>query len=330
MANVLTVPNSGIISFDGNNFSNLSVPPLSSSVRLSYDNGGGINITSLNNETTALDRFTVDGTQGRLFSVTDVLTGVLFSVNDISGFPILEVKDTDTVTIGEYNSNALVVSGNRVGIQSLPHSTNALTVNGTISTSQHGTSENWGTTFSTVQTNSASWEESADILPTVTNYLSTNNVLISSLTITNNLSVEGTLYSSASANVLVKFTEIIGNGTNFTVNHNFNTTDVQVQVFRVSDGVLSYPTIEVASENAVTIKFAQTIPSSSYRVVIYGSVPSNQINAYGEIYTFYITATGFGDIPSLSANWTTAYNLATAISSVYVPEYLAIAYAVAL
>jgi hypothetical protein len=44
-----------------------------------------------------------------------------------------------------------------------------------------GDSSQWNSTFTTVRTNSASWEESADILPTVTNYLSTSNVQILSL-----------------------------------------------------------------------------------------------------------------------------------------------------
>jgi hypothetical protein len=44
---------------------------------------------------------------------------------------------------------------------------------------------NWQSTYLTVCALSASWEETADIIPTITNYLSTNNVLISALTITN-------------------------------------------------------------------------------------------------------------------------------------------------
>ena len=50
-----------------------------------------------------------------------------------------------------------------------------------------GASGNWQSTYTTVQNNSASWEESADILPTVTNYLSTNNVLISGLNVTRDI-----------------------------------------------------------------------------------------------------------------------------------------------
>lgn len=130
MANVLTVPNSGIISFDSRAYSDLTVPPLSTSARIGYDGGGGVNITSYTTATTALDRFSVDGTQGRLFSVTDALTGTLFSVNNITGLPILEVRDTDTVIAGQYNTNAFVLSGTRLGLGTTPLGTNRLSVSG--------------------------------------------------------------------------------------------------------------------------------------------------------------------------------------------------------
>jgi hypothetical protein len=68
-----------------------------------------------------------------------------------------------------------------------------LTVTGNISASDvvyasGGNSNLWNSTYTTVQANSASWEESAEILPTVTNYLSTNNVLLDSATVLNTLS----------------------------------------------------------------------------------------------------------------------------------------------
>ena len=50
---------------------------------------------------------------------------------------------------------------------------------------------NWESTYLTVKSLSSSWEESLEILPTVTNYLSTQNVLVSSMTITDSLSVVG-------------------------------------------------------------------------------------------------------------------------------------------
>ena len=133
MPNVLVVPVSGAIFFDRNVAGASTVAALNSAVRLSYDQGGGLNITSYTTASTALDRFTVDGSQGRLFSVTDALTGSLFSVNDISGLPILEVLDTDTVIAGSYNTNAFIVSGTRIGISTRPFDTSKLGVSGNVS-----------------------------------------------------------------------------------------------------------------------------------------------------------------------------------------------------
>jgi len=54
--------------------------------------------------------FTVQGSQGELFSVTDSLTGSLFSVNDISGLPILEVFSDNTTLIGNYQDPMLITT----------------------------------------------------------------------------------------------------------------------------------------------------------------------------------------------------------------------------
>jgi hypothetical protein len=51
--------------------------------------------------------FTVQGSQGELFSITDSLSGSLFSVNDTSGLPILEVFSDSTTFIGDYQAPAL-------------------------------------------------------------------------------------------------------------------------------------------------------------------------------------------------------------------------------
>ena len=58
--------------------------------------------------------FSVDGSNGRLFGVTDEVTGTVFSVNDAAGLPIIEVESTssyDKLTLGEYGSDLLVLSG---------------------------------------------------------------------------------------------------------------------------------------------------------------------------------------------------------------------------
>ena len=66
--------------------------------------------------------FTIQGSQGELFSVNDSLTGSLFSVNDISGLPILEVFSDNTVLMGSYiapslNTTTKVTAG--VGLTSV-------------------------------------------------------------------------------------------------------------------------------------------------------------------------------------------------------------------
>lgn len=62
-------------------------------------------------------------------------------------------------------------------------------------------SANWSSVYTTVCALSTSWEETADILPTVTNYLSTNNVLVKDVTLGQN---GGTIFNNA---------EIFGNVT---------------------------------------------------------------------------------------------------------------------
>jgi hypothetical protein len=54
--------------------------------------------------------FTVQGSQGELFSVTDSLSGSLFSVNDISGLPIMEVFSDGTTLIGDYLDPMLITT----------------------------------------------------------------------------------------------------------------------------------------------------------------------------------------------------------------------------
>jgi hypothetical protein len=54
--------------------------------------------------------FSVQGSQGELFSVTDSLSGSLFSVNDISGLPVLEAFSDNTVLLGSYQAPALLTT----------------------------------------------------------------------------------------------------------------------------------------------------------------------------------------------------------------------------
>jgi len=60
--------------------------------------------------------FEVVGSEGQLFSITDNLSGSLFAVSDVSGLPILEVFSDDTVKIGTFNSEGIIVNGTDVTI----------------------------------------------------------------------------------------------------------------------------------------------------------------------------------------------------------------------
>jgi len=69
--------------------------------------GSGLSILTVIGSGTTTPIFTVQGSSGELFSVTDSLTGSLFSVNDISGLPIVEVFSDNTILMGNYLAPAL-------------------------------------------------------------------------------------------------------------------------------------------------------------------------------------------------------------------------------
>jgi len=140
MPNILINPNSGIIEFTtgtaGASTFDANIISGNRAARLSYDNFGSLNLTSYVSNVTGLDRFTVDGANGRLFSVTDNLSGSLFSVNDIAGLPIIEAFDDNTVIMGAYNRNDFVLSGNSLGLGGVPNTgTTKLLVNGNLDVS---------------------------------------------------------------------------------------------------------------------------------------------------------------------------------------------------
>ena len=73
---------------------------------MSATTGTSLTVISSGNSTSA-PVFSVQGSQGELFSVTDSLTGSLFSVNDISGLPVIEVFSDSTTIIGDYLAPSL-------------------------------------------------------------------------------------------------------------------------------------------------------------------------------------------------------------------------------
>jgi len=84
--------------------------------------GSGQNILTIIGSGDTNPLFTIQGSSGELFSVTDSLVGSLFSVNDISGLPILEVFDDDTVHMGSYQApslNTTVVLNSSTGLSTV-------------------------------------------------------------------------------------------------------------------------------------------------------------------------------------------------------------------
>ena len=124
MGNILTVPTSGIISFDSLPYSNLEVQPLSSSSRIVYNDLGKITIssTSLSEE-----RFGVQGINGQLLTVKDTLTGNVVNIvgnlnvtnNILSGGVNLKDSLTQTLNYTVSSNNLAITSGNIVSLSSL-------------------------------------------------------------------------------------------------------------------------------------------------------------------------------------------------------------------
>lgn len=124
MGNILTVPTSGIISFDSLPYANLEVQSLSSSSRIVYNNLGKITIssTSLSEE-----RFGVEGINGQLLTVKDTLTGNVVNIvgnlnvtnNILSGGVNLKDSLTQTLNYTVSSNNLAITSGNIVSLSSL-------------------------------------------------------------------------------------------------------------------------------------------------------------------------------------------------------------------
>lgn len=132
MSNVLISPSSGILEFNAGLAGSSGLQALTGAARLTYDSFGGINLLSYASGTTGLDRFSVEGSQGKLFTITDQISGSLFSINDVGGLPILEVFDNSTIIAGGFNTKDFIISGNKIGIGQYPDTGYKLYVTGNI------------------------------------------------------------------------------------------------------------------------------------------------------------------------------------------------------
>jgi hypothetical protein len=110
--NILIYPASGILEFNSLSAGSSALDSTLSGVRFSF-NTGEMQVYGKNNAN--LNRFGVYGIEGQLFEVTDTMSGSLFSVNDFVGLPLIEVYN-DSIKLGSFNNNNLVITGDKVGI----------------------------------------------------------------------------------------------------------------------------------------------------------------------------------------------------------------------
>jgi hypothetical protein len=100
MSNILILPLSSLILFQKNEQpGSNAITPLSSSLHLEYNNGGGLIIKNSSPSSIEDLRLGVEGNGGQLFSVNDTLTGNIFRINDISGLPLVQVYETGDIGI---------------------------------------------------------------------------------------------------------------------------------------------------------------------------------------------------------------------------------------
>ena len=120
MADIIITPGSSLMSFTSSaNFTQTLTQDASGSLILL---GSG--------STGRTDIFTINGNSGTLFSVSDDLSDSLFSVNTIAGLPVIEAFADNTVKLGKYGAEAIVISG----------SNNTLQLSGSIKAVSLGTS----------------------------------------------------------------------------------------------------------------------------------------------------------------------------------------------
>ena len=221
MSNILINPSSGILEFNtgfasGSAFDTL----LSGASRFQFKNSGELNLISYGEE--VAEKFTIDGSNGRLFSVGNTLTGEIFSVNDAAGLPILKVESTadfDKVTIGEYGTDALVVSGSGASFATLPTVEGNTLMTGAsqseidnVSTSVTTNSTNIATNVTNIATNSTAIGTNSTAAANNSTSIATNSTAIgtNSTAAANN----STSIATNSTNIATNVTNIATNSTN--------------------------------------------------------------------------------------------------------------------
>ena len=106
--------NNGIFNANPSNIASLRVFDNTATGRLEIMHAGsGVNFLNRNISDSVFEVF---GSNGTIFSVSDDLSDSLMSVNNAAGLPVFEVFADNTVIMGQYGQDDLVVSGNNVYI----------------------------------------------------------------------------------------------------------------------------------------------------------------------------------------------------------------------
>ena len=175
-------------------------------------------------------------------------------------------------------------------------------------------SGNWQSTYQTVCALSALWEESAEILPTVTNYLSTNLVTISSLNVTQKLLSAGTdLFDIFLTSETDSQTLLFNESTKDLSISNGNTVSLSALI----DYETAFSQSSAKYESVYTT--VQTNSGGwSYQGTDLKELSSNWQQAYTNLVTnsaAYLTSVDLTFLQEPSANWNVAYNITTTYST---------------
>jgi hypothetical protein len=106
MPDIRIVPGNAIMSFTSS---------LNFIEKITQDPSGSLNLYG-SGSTGRTDLLSIDGNNGRLFTISDDLSDSLFSVNTIAGLPVIEAFADNRVNIGQYGAEAIKVSGSRAFI----------------------------------------------------------------------------------------------------------------------------------------------------------------------------------------------------------------------
>ena len=200
--------------------------------------------------------------------------------------------DSQTLSFNEATKDLSISNGNTISLSALTDLTS-------VDTGVRALTSNWESVYLTVKSLSSNWEESSEILPTVTNHLSSQNVLISSLTVINNLSAGGNLYGNGS-----NLTGIVAGDTEATtlVRTNSGNWDKAYDIGTAYSSASS--TFLTSETDSQTLSFNE---SNKQLSISNGNTIS--LSALTDL-----TSVDTG-VRALTSNWQTAYNQGTVYSS---------------